>query len=657
MAQRPPIAITGLGAVSSLGTGVEAVWASVAAGRDGLRPIERFSTAEFSTHLGGLVASPVRLGQFDGEAAHALCLDFAVGAAREALARAGQPTPGRRLALVFGSCVLAEHGRLHRLAEQLADAVGAAGPRLTVSTACASSTNALGFARELLEEDRADAVLAGGADALTPENYAGFHALGLLSPKKCAPFSADVGTTLGEGAGFLVLERADAAAARGARSVGALLGYGLSGDAYHATSPDPTGAGVARALRAAMGDAGLPPEAIDYVNAHGTGTAANDAAEWRALEQVFGDRAAALPVSSSKSYLGHAQGAAGVLELIVTLLCMERGVIPPTLHLAVRRPRAPGDPVAGDRPRPHPVAYAASCNSAFGGANATVIVGRPGTGPLRQQHGRPVYVAGVGVADPARGPVALEQLVPTADTRGLDPASRYLAAAVAVALADGQVALKAPRRERAGLFVGTTSSSPAMSRACRASIDERGLARLSASAFTHLVLNASSGVASRLLGLKGPTTTLSTGRGSGLAALVLAAQHLHRRDDADLLVAAAVDERPAAAPASQGEGAVGVVLTVERQPVRLLGWGLAGAGDAAGAVAQARAMAGLAPGEEGHRLASAAPLAGAEAAGSLFDVVEAVTALREERLGRALVVEAAGTSAALAVILEGRFRS
>jgi 3-oxoacyl-[acyl-carrier-protein] synthase II len=367
---------------------------------------------------------------------------------------------------------------------------------VTISTACASSTNALGLGKDLLDAGVADVVLAGGADTLTPEIFAGFHALGLLSAAPCAPFSHPPGTTLGEGAGFLVLERADEARARGALPLAALLGYGLSADAYHPTTPDPTGAGVARALRGALDDAGVTPEEIDYLNAHGTGTPANDPAEWRAVEIVFGDGAARLPVSSTKSMLGHAQGAAGVLEAITTLLCMRHGVIPPTLHFAGPRPRAPSDPVGEARPRPWKVRRAVCNNSAFGGANAAVVLGEAalaGVAPPRLR--RPVTILGAGAVGPhgdtlddlaraiATGTrlhghapeVRVEALVPTADPRGLDRGSRMLTEAAARALDGAGIALRGSARERAGLFVGAARVSAESVAEHRASVVKRAL--------------------------------------------------------------------------------------------------------------------------------------------------------------------------------------
>jgi 3-oxoacyl-[acyl-carrier-protein] synthase II len=659
----PPVVVRGVGAVSALGRGAAALWAAIAAGREGIRPIERFSTEGFSVHLGGMVAEGAREGED-------LCVAFAVEAAREALAQAG-PLAGGTTALVLGTSIGDHVDGLHRLTEQVGDALRALGPRITISTACSSSTNALGLGKDLLEAGIVDRVVAGGTDTLTPEIFAGFHALGLLSPGPCAPFGEPVGTTLGEGAGFLVLERARA----GAPHLAALAGYGLSGDAYHATSPDPTGAGAARAVRGALADAGIAPDRIDYVNAHGTGTAANDAAEWRALETVFGDRAPSLPVSSTKSFLGHAQGAAGVLEIIATLLGMRAGLIPPTLHVTRARPRCPPDPVAQDRPRACVVRHAVCSNSAFGGANAAVVVSAEAEGrPERAR--REVFLTGAGAVGAhgttlgelgralaagrrlgGRAPAfRLEDRVKGADARGLDTASRLLTAAAAAALADAGVTLRGAARERAGIFLGTTRVSVESAREFRASIEQRGLPRLSATAFTRMVLNAPAGACAKLLSLKGPTTTLTTGPGSGLTALVYAALYLGARHDADRLLAAAVDEAdPAEIDRGAGEAAACLVLDVERPAagpaVRIAGLGLAGPGALAAAVAQARAMAGAAAEGLSPAPRVAEVLGVAAAAGPLLACAAAVEMLRRGEVGSVLVADPGDGSTASAVIL------
>lgn len=657
---RSSVVITGQGAVCALGLGLDAIWASLEAGRDGMRPIERFSTDTFTTHLGGMVPVPGTLEVDDAVGTRAAVISYAVRAGREALQRSGVAvTNPRRVALVLGTSMGSHLGGLHEGSAEVAATLGISGPVLTVSTACASSTNALGMGRDLLDEGLADVVLAGGSDVLCPEIFAGFHALGLLSPKKCSPFSEGIGTTLGEGAGFLVLEREADAKARHARVLACLSGYALSGDGYHATSPEPSGAGVARALKNTLEDAGLSADVIDYVNAHGTGTAANDPAEWLAISQVLGARADSVPVSSTKSYLAHAQGAAGVLELVCTLLALEHGVVLPTLHFTKPRRRGPVDPVAQSTPRVAKVEHALSTNSAFGGANAALSISRHVT-PRRAVTPRAVFVSGVSALGPfgqtvaallgpreasqkRLAPFRLESLVPTADTRGMDPSARALTAAVSLALTDAKLSLTGAARERTGLFVGTTNASPSAWDEFRGTIKERGLAKVSAPAFTRLVLNSASGTASRLLGLRGPTTTLTTGQGSGLMAAVLAAMHLESRTDAERMVVGSVDEVDLSRDTGHCDGASAMVLTTEVGPVRVVGFSIAGSLEDAVLLACRKAGLSSAPSAVTSHFDSLA-------SGSLLSCASAVHALRLGA-GRTLIADGS-VAASCAMIFE-----
>ena len=548
-------AILGHGAVSSLGFGSARIWSAMIEGRDGIAPIRRFEPTGFP--LGALV--PERnTSAFGGSA---LCTEMAIAAAREAWERAGiGGVAPERIALVLGTS-LGEAGVLvHDITLAVAAALGVAGPQLTVSTACASSTNAIGIALDLLALDAADVVLAGGTDVLTPLVHAGFSALGVLGEGKCAPFSEPSGTTLGEGAGFLVLGHGDARLH--------VLGYGLSTDAFHDTGPDPTGAGVVRGMRAALAHAGVSPDDIDYVNAHGTGTRANDPAEWRAIKQVLGARAAHVPVSASKSFLGHAQGAAGVLETIATVVAMEHDRIPPTQRYAGARPNTPVDAVGGDTAREAACAVALKGSSGFGGANCALVIGR--SPPSRVVERRPIYLAGSSFVRP---PCDLAEVVPSADPRGLDLQTRLLTAGVASALADAGLVMRGDARDRTGLVVGLVESSPESDAGLLASIEEHGYRGLSANLFARQVLNAAPGTAARLLGVRGPHSVIVAGDATGLAAMIYAAELLATRRDVDAIVAAAVDE---------AEGATCRVLATTGR-VRIAGWHI-------GADAAARAM-------------------------------------------------------------------
>ncbi len=593
------VVITGRGAVSSLGADCRSLWESVSAGHCGIREITRFDTSQFSVSTGAqavseaLVAAPVCTGVVTPLVSESLCLALAVRALREALREAGlwDEAAGvasrRNIAFVFGTGLGELTRPLALLTDDLATASGLDGIRLTVSTACSSSTAAIGLGLELLAMRSADIVVAGGADVLTPEVFAGFHALGVLTRTRCAPFSMPAGTTLGEGAGFFVLETETGARERAAVSLGMLAGYGLSCDAWHETSPDPKGGGIERAILAAAADAGIDPSSFDYVNAHGSGTQANDSAEWFGIRRALGAGADLVPVSSTKGALGHAQGAAGVLEAIVTLESMRQGLIPPTLNFALPRPNTPPDPVASIVPRAWTVDRALSVNSAFGGANAAIVITRTPTRRLEHPR-RALLLSGIGAVDSIRFG-QLEQTdwtapFPIDELRRGDPSSRALIAAAVCALHDAAYRCTGERRNRTGLFVGQRRPSPASTGAFLDSIATNGLPQLSASAFARTVLNAAAGTCARLLSLRGPHTVVTTGAASGLTALILAAEHLVRRPALDAMLAGSVDERPLDSPLSDDidDAAHCVVLcadhrdaTAARVDVRLVGWGLA----------------------------------------------------------------------------------
>ncbi len=682
---RSSVAVTGMGAVCALGESCESLWDAVEEGRSGIGDIRRFATEGFSVRTGATVES-ASLPQPTGvDLTHTLCRRFAVQAGREALDQAaggGPPLEGPRIALVFGTGIAALERCVHIIAEEVADDLRLFGPRLTVSTACSSSTSAIGFARDLLLMDAADVVLAGGADVLTPEVFAGFHALGVLSPGKCAPFSKPAGTTLGEGAAFLVLERTDRALTRGAIPIAELSGYGLSGDGWHETSPDPKGGGVERAIRAALSDAAVPAEAIGYVNAHGSGTEANDISEWNGMKRALGSHAESIPVSSSKGALGHAQGAAGALEATVTLLGMQRGAVPPTLNFTESRVHAPPDPVAEGTARSVHWDHALATNSAFGGSNAALIFSRRcgmRGAPLRKV--QRVGVLGVGLVGPdgltsqvppdwnretdsARrvGSFSFEELLPACDPRGLDPASRFLTAAAARALVDGSVSVRGTLRERTGLLVGQLRGSPASMVAFQRSIDLRGLLQLSPASFARIVLNAPAGFCSKLLSLRGPLSAVTTGAGSGLAAIILGAFLLSSRDDVDLMLVAGCDEHDpeeTAVEATADEGAACLLLASERGALHsqtdsvrawFSGWGLAGPDQLASASALAFRGSGVDP--RTVATFSADVTRAGEGVGEVIAVAAAAQALAAGEIPYALVTSHRGNSVSAALLLQ-----
>lgn len=652
------VAITGWGAVSALGVGRAALWPALRDGQTGIRAIERFSTEGLTVHRGGCVPGH----DARDESPAALCDTFAGLAAEEALRHAGHDGAlsgvlGAHTALVFGTSILVDT-TLERPAARLADRLGLTGPVLTVSTACTSSTYALGLARDLLldERQRVDRVLAGGADVLTLELLAGFHALGVLTREDCQPFGLVKGTSLGEGAGFVVLERH---AEAGERTRAVLLGYGLSGDAFHETSPEPRGRGVAQATRAALHDARVGASSVRYVNLHGTGTEANDPAECTAMRVVFGaEGVERVLFSSSKGHLGHAQGAAGVLELVTTLEALEHGHFPGTAGLQALRPSVQlpvlGAACVAEQPRTPFV----SCNSAFAGSNAALVVAHGASWPPRAEADRTpalfvrsVFTDVAGREDADTTALRLTELrAPArADTRGHDRATRLLLHGVLGALTHAELALRGAARERTGLFVGMLRPSPESSAAFRSSLDQRGPARPDVSAFARVVLNAALGAVAKTLDVRGPESSLVSGEGSGLAALYAAARVLETRDDVDQIVVAAVDvldDANAEPGLPERDAVVALVLGKEPPPrevaVRLAGLGIAGSGRSD----QARAHAGWSGEASWTATDDELP-----ATRGLLDFAAAVRAIAAGDAPRACVSSSGGT-ASVAVVLE-----
>jgi 3-oxoacyl-(acyl-carrier-protein) synthase len=259
-------------------------------------------------------------------------------------------------------------------ADVLAQVFGCGGARRTTVTACSSSANSLGLAADLIQDGRADAALAGGTDAHCKMTYAGFNALQALSPDVCRPFDRRrAGLSLGEGAAMFVLEEEARARRRGAAILAEFGGYGMSADAHHMTAPDPQGRGAVLAMRRALREARVDAGAVEYVNAHGTGTPQNDPIETRAIKEVFGEHARRLAVSSTKSQTGHCLGAAGAIEALATVLALHHGFVPPTIHLEEPDPECDLDYVPAVA-RDERVRVALSNSYGFGGNNTSVLL-------------------------------------------------------------------------------------------------------------------------------------------------------------------------------------------------------------------------------------------------------------------------------------------
>ncbi len=401
------VVITGLGTVNAVAHDPAEFAAALRNGVCGIGPISLFDTAGFCTRNGAQVRdfrprdaiprgmSLKRMSRSDV---------FALTAALQALSQAGlHPVPDnlrQEMGVVIGGGAgglleaeffyqdyLQRGGRRARFsrlscvscaatANHLTTLLGLYGPKATIMTACSSGATAIGLGRDLIRNGAAKAMVAGGTEPLCRMTFSSFNALKAIDPEYCRPFSGNrAGLTLGEAAGILILESLAGARQRGAAILAEVLGYGVTCDAHHMTAPDIGASGAVRAMREALRDACLGPEAVDYINAHGTATPPNDRMETRAIKEVFGARARRIPVSSTKSMHGHTLGASGSLEAVVSVLAIAEGFIPPTIHCETPDPECDLDYVTTGARLVAPDVVLSN-SFAFGGNNTSVIFGR-----------------------------------------------------------------------------------------------------------------------------------------------------------------------------------------------------------------------------------------------------------------------------------------
>jgi 3-oxoacyl-[acyl-carrier-protein] synthase II len=403
------VVITGLGTYNPLGHDPDTTWAQAAAGQSGIGPITLFDASDYKAQIAGEVKAfdPVEMFGRKESRRMSRLTQFGLAATNQAIADANlNGINQERVGVIIGSGMgsldpivdsvntLNERGHSRispffvpmMLVDTPAALVsiehGFTGPNMFVATACATGNNAVGEAGKIIQRGDADVMIAGGTEAcILPLAIAGFGVMGALSTRNAdpthalRPFERDRdGFVTGEGAAVLVLESLPHAQARGARIYGELLGYGTSADAYHISMPAAGGAGAAKSMQNALADAGLRPEQVDYINAHGTATQLNDKAETAAIKTVFGDHAYRLAVSSTKSMHGHLLGAAGALEAIICLKSLENQTLPPTLNYENPDPDCDLDYVP-NAARPAELRVAMSNGFGLGGHNATIILG------------------------------------------------------------------------------------------------------------------------------------------------------------------------------------------------------------------------------------------------------------------------------------------
>ncbi|MBI4372514.1 MAG: beta-ketoacyl-ACP synthase II [Candidatus Omnitrophica bacterium] len=410
MSEKRRVVVTGMGVIASNGIGKDAFWEAIKSGKTGISTISSFDASPFATHFAGEIKNfePEMYVHKKNIRRMDRTSQLAVAAAKMAVQDASLDprSNGRERTGVMIGTAMAGHGYIMKhyeeflktgpsrvspfialasfpdaCASQVSIELGVTGPSFSIATACSSASDAIGYAWEAIRSNTVDFIIMGGSEAgIYPGVLAAFCAARALSTrndepeKACRPFNLDRdGFVLGEGAGMLVLEEYEHAKKRGAHIYAEILGHGMTCDAYHMTSPDPEGKEAIRAMEIAMRNAHVAPDEIDYINAHGTSTPLNDKTETMIIKKVFGKRAYQIPISATKSMIGHLIGAAGSVELIATLLAMEYEVIPPTINYENPDPECDLDYVP-NQARPAKIKTAMKNSFWFGGKNSILIV-------------------------------------------------------------------------------------------------------------------------------------------------------------------------------------------------------------------------------------------------------------------------------------------
>lgn len=527
--------VTGVGLTTALGVGVEATWTGLVRGDRGIRSLTLFDASDQRVGIGAEVPG-VAVVSGSGESMSRTS-SFAVSAAREALAMATLSSAGARVGLVVGSTTggLFESellfARLHAdprsteaieglrvyplsgVAEAIDRSMGPFARTRTVSSACSSGANALVVAAAWLAAGEVDAVLAGGCDSLCRLTVGGFNALGALDPEPCRPFDRRRrGTSLGEGAGFVVLEPRSRAVQRGAAALAELAAWASGAEAFHITNPEPTGRAIAGLIAASLAQAGLGPSDVDYVNAHGTGTRANDSAEAAALQEALGNEALRVPVSSSKGQIGHTLAAAGAIEVAITALVVSRGTLVPTGGLEEPDPeiRLVHVPRVG---RDVGVVRAALSNAfGFGGMNTVLVLRRiePGAeAPVAARVRRVTIVGGCAVEGAAGDDLDVDR------SRRFDRPARLAAAGALRCLSQTGVH---PRG--CGVVLGTAFGAVDSTAAFMHRVATKGPRFASPADFPTLLPSTAAGHVSIYAGFTGPVFALVDRRAPGEASVL-----------------------------------------------------------------------------------------------------------------------------------------
>ena len=566
------VVVTGLGLICALGEDTEQCWNAAVNGVTGIGEVKTVNAEGCYANLGAEVNAPnEKLSGEDYDRSSLLCIKAAGEALRDSGYEITEESSGR-IGVIIGNCVggavsidkyytAKQNGGDHKntdvlkmpaaaLANNVAFHYGLNGTTANIVNACAAGTISLSYAADLIRAGKADACVAGGSDSFSSLAFAGFHALHALDANSCSPFNRSSGITLGEGAGILIIEDYEHAKARGAKIYCEVLGSGVSSDAHHITAPDPEGKGQMLAISRAIENSGLSANDIDYINAHGTGTAKNDEAEFLSLHTLFDDNDH-LSVSSTKSMTGHCLGAAGSIEAVFTVKAVCEGVVPPTIgyteeNLEALKEKAGNIDFVPNVKRDKEIKFAASNSFAFGGNNASIVFAKePHDIPDRTNKER-IFITGMGelIGAPT---VEIDPEdykshgIKMAFYRKLDRFSQLQLISGMNALKDAGIDVSPDNEKDIGIVVGTADGPLTEVYNFQKTVCESGTAAGSAFAFPNTVYNAAGGYFSIFAGIKGYNVTNANSIQAGLQSLCYAADVI-RNGDENIMIATGTDE-------------------------------------------------------------------------------------------------------------------
>lgn len=565
--------ITGLGIVCPVGNNIEESWNSIKTGKTGIAEVTSVNTDGCYANLGGEVScDSLPAPQYDRSAR--LCIK----AAEEAIADAG--FDGKAVGeagIIVGSCVggavsideyltaqkegkeddsLIPNMAASSIANHASAYLGLNGVTANIVNACAAGTMSIAYACDLIRAGEGDVFLAGGTDPFSSLAFAGFHALHALSVESCSPLNHSNGITLGEGSGILVVEEYEHAVARGAKIYCEVAGYGVNCDAYHITAPDPTGQGQMDVIRRALSSAGVSPSDISYVNAHGTGTAKNDEAEFLSLHTIFDGTD--VSVSSTKSMTGHCLGAAGAVEAVFTVKAVSENTLPPTIGYteedkAVLAEKAGDLDFVANESRSKEINMAMSNSFAFGGTNASIIFAK-GEHPVPDTSKDKIYITGFGQVlsadtdeNASVAKITLEMKdftergVKLGVFRKLDKFSQLQLISGIDALTSAGITINEENERRIGTIIGTSAGPVTEVSNFQKNIVEKGCTAGSAFTFPNTVYNAAGGHFTIFTKAKGYCATVANGTQAGLQSVAYACDVLGKGNE-DIMLAAGTDE-------------------------------------------------------------------------------------------------------------------